>query len=106
MMLINIRLLRTDIYWEQAGCYRKDVFFPNPLHPIHQSSQRNATVKSPLLVIFWTTNSSQKLGRERWQNIEQSWKKTLIFSMNGLNHQPFVEAVFQEAVQYVSARFT
>ena len=40
-----------------------------------QSSQRNVSVQSLLLVIFCTPNSSRVLARERWQTCENSWKK-------------------------------
>ena len=34
------------------------------------------------LAIFWTTNNSPVLARERLQSFENSWKKTTIFKMN------------------------
>ena len=42
--------------------------------------QRNASVKSLLLVFFCTTNSSRVLAREMWQTFENSWKKNTIFN--------------------------
>ena len=50
---------------EYTGCSLKIVLF-TATHPQHVEE----------LFIFWTTNCSRELAKERSQNIENSWKKT------------------------------